>query len=184
MKDRSRRQKELFILIIMTLLIFASPVILAIASPNGQTVPTAAPDTDTPTITPTQSITNTGTRRPPSAATSTSTPLAAGATLNPTERSAAQTATFVAGHPTGIVTLTPLPPTVTLSSFTMTTTNVAATQTFTVTSQVQPTPTLPNANPGQNTFDNESYLLGFGSLLIILAVYIWARGRNKGAGTK
>ncbi|HVP22027.1 MAG TPA: hypothetical protein VMS73_09230 [Anaerolineaceae bacterium] len=199
MKDHNWRQKELFILIVVILLIFVSPVVQVLASPDGQTVPTPVPDTDTPTIalipsiTQIPSITNTETKRPPSPATSTSTPSIAFATLNPTKWSAAQTATFLAGNPTASVTITPIPPTVTLSTFTTTSTivtatttstTIATTQTVIVTSQGQPTPTLQNSNPGQNTFDNESFLLGIGSLLIILAVYIWSRGRNKGTGSK
>jgi hypothetical protein len=212
MKNINRWLRKLMILVGLVLLMMVIPAIPALASPDGQTIPTAVPDTDTPTITSVPSTTNTptittmpsSTNSPaittmpsstnipgkPSgstAATNTSTALVSRSFVVPTLDPAARTATYQAGNMSAAVTLTTLPPTNTVSAIalTSTATGVSGTTypTTILTSEAQNTPTLPNSNPGQTTFDNGSFLLGVGTLALILAVYIWSRGRNKGPGS-
>jgi hypothetical protein len=197
MTPLSRWLKSVIVVIVLAVMLVGLPIITAWASPPGQSIPTMSPDTETPTETSVPILTNT------SVPGATKTPGRGSGSPGPTEtltvapvflKTLIQTitvpvnsATSNVTNPIGAVTLTPPLPTVTVSQIDLTETPTGnaslVSSTIDLTLETQKTVTLtPAAGSGADSFNNESFLLGVGALFVILAVYLVARGRNKGAG--
>lgn len=174
----TRRLSRLFFLIMFVLMLTAMPAINVMASRNGQTLPSAPPDTDTPAPT--------SPRQPPPAATNTPAPTLPVLVNTPLVTPTA-TGSFTPTPPpaTASATLTLAPSTAPNSQAEITSTNagpVIVPATFVPTQNLAPTPTQPVPSSAQSTFNNSSFMLGVGALAVVLVVYFIARGRGRPGG--
>ncbi len=171
----TQRLSRLFFFIMVVLMLTAMPAINVMASKNGQTLPSAPPDTDTPTAT--------QPRRPPPAATNTTAPTLPVLVNTPFDTPTATGSSTPSQPPaTASATITQAPTVAPNSQSEITSTSaspVIVPATFVPTQNLAPTPTQPAPSSAQSTFDNSSFMLGVGALAVVLVVYFIARGRGK-----
>jgi hypothetical protein len=185
MKLLTRWLKQILLLFFLTVILTTGPVVTAWASQAGQSIPTMSPDTETPTETTIPTFTKTPVRGSGSVSSS-NTPTIAPTFILPSQTaSLGNTTTSTLVNPLVTVTFTPLPPTVTISQSTLTETltgtPVMLSATSNLTPEAQKTITAtPSSGQLQDSFNNGSFLMGVGALIVILAVYLVARGRNSG----